>query len=411
MTCQEQPFAGIATLQQQAWGVAMPRQRVVDAAVVEPPVSAVAKPSVLSADAVVELTIIVPTLNEHENVPELVRRLDQALTGYAWEVIFVDDDSRDGTADVVRALGQHDRRVRCLQRIGRRGLSTACMEGMLSSSAPYLAIIDADLQHDEKLLPRMLDILKHEDVDIVVGSRHIDGGSLGEWLQHRIHISQVATRISRAVLHAELTDPMSGFFMLKRQVLQQRVHHLSGFGFKLLLDIFATAGTPLRFKELPYRFRNRQFGDSKLDSRVMWDFLMLLLDKRIGHLIPARFVTFLLVGMIGVVVHLASVMALFKGLQLAFTPAQAGAAFIAMTSNFALNNVLTYRDVRLKGWRWLRGWFTFVIACSVGALANVGIASILFRTQTSWWLAATAGILIGAVWNYALTSIYTWQNR
>mgnify|MGYP001323038425 FL=1 len=357
----------------------------------------------------VELSIIVPTFNEQENVATLVQRLDKALKGRSWEVIFVDDDSPDGTADRVREIGRTDHRVRCIQRIGRRGLSSACIEGMCSSSAPYQAVMDADLQHDETILPEMLDVLKRGEADIVIGSRYAEGGGVGEWHQSRARISRFATRISRLILHAELTDPMSGFFMLRRQAFADRVRKLSGIGFKILLDLFASSKEPPRFRELPYEFRSRHAGESKLDSQAAWQYVMLVLDKLVGGVVPVRFVSFALVGGVGVGVHVALLTLLFKGFRVDFTVAQALATLAAMTGNFTLNNVLTYRDMRLRRWKWLRGWLSFSLACSVGAVANVGIASYLFRSDTAWVLAALAGILVGVVWNYAVTALYTWK--
>lgn len=249
-----------------------------------------------------ELSIIVPTYNERENVSELVSKLEQCLSGYSWEVIFVDDDSPDRTADSVRTLGRGDSRIRCLQRIGRRGLSSACVEGMLASTAPYLAVMDADLQHDEKLLPRMLGLLREGETDIVVASRYVEGGGIGNWNRSRAAISRFATKLSRALVPEQLSDPMSGFFMLRREVLAESVRNLSAMGFKILIDLFASSPCPLRFKELPYQFRNRHAGESKLDAVAGWDYGMLLVDKLVGHIVPARFVSFAIVGGFGVLV-------------------------------------------------------------------------------------------------------------
>jgi dolichol-phosphate mannosyltransferase len=356
-----------------------------------------------------ELSIIVPTFNERGNVVELIRRLTQALGDSAWEVVFVDDDSPDGTADLVRELAGRNSRVRCLQRIERRGLSSACVEGMLSSSAPYLAVIDGDLQHDEQLLPRMLDILKKGDVDIVVGSRYAPGGDIGEWDAKRARMSRVAVRLSRVLVPQELTDPMSGFFMMRRSVLRSSVHRLSGIGFKILADLFASSTEKLRFQELPYRFKVRQSGESKLDSVTAWDYLMLLLDKLTGHIIPVRFVAFCIVGALGVGVHFAALTLSTKLLNGTFIEGQAAATLCAMTFNFTVNNVLTYRDRQLHGWHWLRGWLSFVLACSVGGFANLGLAKVVYDWGYGWATAAITGILVGAVWNYAITTLLTWR--
>jgi dolichol-phosphate mannosyltransferase len=355
-----------------------------------------------------ELSIIVPTFNERENIAELIGRLASCLGKRPWEVIFVDDDSPDGTAEVVREHAAADSRVRCLTRIGRRGLSSACIEGMLATTAPYLAVIDADLQHDESLLPQMLDILKQGDTDIVVGSRYAAGGDISGWDARRARMSRVAMRLSRVLVPAELTDPMSGFFMMHRAVLDGSAHRLSAIGFKILTDVFASFPRPLRFKELPYRFRTRRAGESKLDSVTAWDYLMLLLDKLVGRWIPVRFLAFSIVGATGVAVHFAVLTLVFQGLHHGFVQGQAIATFCAMTFNYAVNNVLTYRDRRLVGLRWLRGWVSFVLACSIGGIANLGVASTLYGFGRGWFPAALAGILVGAVWNYAVTRMLTW---
>jgi dolichol-phosphate mannosyltransferase len=355
-----------------------------------------------------ELSIIVPTFNERENIAELIGRLVVCLGDRSWEVVFVDDDSPDGTADLVREHAAADSRVRCVQRIGRRGLSSACVEGMLATTAPYLAVIDADLQHDERLLPQMLDTLRQGDSDIVVGSRYAPGGDIGDWDARRARMSRFAMRLSRVLVPAELTDPMSGFFMMRRSVLDGSVHRLSAIGFKILTDVFASFPQPLRFKELPYRFRVRRAGQSKLDSVTVWDYVMLLLDKIIGRWIPVRFLGFSIVGAMGVAVHFAVLTLGFQGLHSGFVAGQAVATLCAMTFNYAVNNVLTYRDMRLRGLRWLRGWASFVLACSIGGIANLGVASTVYGLGHGWFLSAFAGILVGAVWNYAVTMMLTW---
>jgi len=356
-----------------------------------------------------EISVVVPTFNERKNVRELIQRIDRCLEGRSWEVIFVDDDSPDGTAEFVRQLARKDDRIRCLQRIGRRGLSSACIEGMLSTSSPYLAVMDGDLQHDETLLLQMLNTIIQENLDIVVGSRYLEGGGFGDWAESRIAISRFAARMSRMVVRTNLTDPMSGFFVINRKAFEEIVRNLSGIGFKILLDLFASSPRPLRVKELAYQFRRRHLGESKLDNQVAWEYGMLLLNKLFGKIIPIRFVAFSLVGGLGVFVHFLILTVLLHGLNIKFLWSQAFAALVTMTFNFTLNNILTYRDLRLKGLQWVRGWLSFTLACSVGAVANVGIAAYLFEKKTIWVFAAFAGIIVGAVWNYAVTMSYTWK--
>jgi dolichol-phosphate mannosyltransferase len=357
----------------------------------------------------VELAIIVPAFNERENVPLLVERLETALAGIEWEAVYVDDDSPDGTSDRVRELSQISHRVRCVQRIGRRGLSTAVVEGVLATSAPYIAVIDADLQHDEAILPRMLELLKTNDLDIVVGSRYAAGGGIGEWSKGRATISRFATRLARVVVTAELTDPMSGFFVMSRPAFDRSVRRLSGQGFKILLDLFASTPVPFRFGEVPYTFRDRIRGESKLDGMVAWEYVMLLVDKTVGRWLPSRFVLFTAVGTLGLLVHLATLRAVLT--LFSFPVAQGTATGVAMVSNFTINNALTYRDRRLRGFRFLTGLLNFCAICGIGAIANVRLASAAFEHHYDWWLSGLAGAAASVVWNYAVTSIFTWRSH
>jgi len=359
-----------------------------------------------------ELTVVIPTMNERGNIAELVGRIDRVLTGIRWEAIFVDDDSVDGTRDEIRRLSLADGRLRCLHRIGRRGLSSACIEGIQASQSPYVAVMDADLQHDERLLSAMVACLKDEPFDLVVGSRYIDGGGLGDWNKRRANISGFATRLGRLVLKTQIADPMSGFFMIRRDAFDRAVRTMSAVGFKILVDLLASSPKPLRLKELPYEFRLRHSGESKLDAFVAWEYLVLLADKLIGPYIPVRFVLFSIVGGVGVVAHLTVLGLALNLAHLSFAVSQGLAAGLAMIGNFTLNNFLTYSDRRLKGWGFVKGMITFALVCGVGYAGNVGVANYLFDSNSSsWWLAGIAGAAIGSVWNYAVSSVVTWKRK
>jgi len=363
------------------------------------------------ATSTLQLAVIVPTFNERDNVTTLFRRLEAALAGVSWEVIFVDDNSPDGTWDVVRTMAREDSRVRCIRRIGRRGLSGACIEGILASSAPYAAVIDADLQHDERQLPKMLALLQGAEADLVVGSRYIAGGSAESFNKQRAGISALATEVAKRVLRVKIADPMSGFFMIRRDRFEQLAPQLSTQGFKILLDIVATARGDLRVKEIPYRFGSRLHGESKLDSTVALDFLGLVLAKLTGDVVSLRFLLFAMVGSTGLLVHLAALFVALEVFGLPFPEAQACGALVAMTSNFILNNFLTYRDQRLKGFSILRGLLLFYLVCSVGLFANVGVAFSVYDQEPIWWLAGAAGALMGVVWNYAMSGLFVWRKR
>jgi dolichol-phosphate mannosyltransferase len=357
------------------------------------------------------LSVVVPTFNERDNVAKLYRKLEAALTGVAWEVIFVDDNSPDRTWEVVRDLARADRRVRCIRRIGRRGLSGACIEGILASSAPFAAVMDADLQHDETQLPKMLLLLQGGAAELVVGSRYVEGGSAESFNKQRAGASAFATSIAKRVLGVAIADPMSGFFMIRRDRFEQLAPKLSTQGFKILLDIVATGHGELKTIEIPYTFGARLHGESKLDSMVALDFLGLVLAKFTGDVISLRFLMFAMVGGTGLFVHLGTLFLALKLFGWPFAEAQAAGAFVAMTSNFILNNFLTYRDQRLKGFAILGGLLAFYVVCSVGLFANVGVAFSVYDQEPIWWLAGAAGALMGVVWNYAMSGLFVWRKR
>lgn len=365
----------------------------------------------LQATGLPQLSVVVPTFNERDNVTVLYRRLEATLAGIRWEVVFVDDNSPDGTWEVVRALARQDSRVRCIRRIGRRGLSGACIEGILASSAPYAAVIDADLQHDETQLPKMVGLLQSGEAELVVGSRYIEGGSADSFNKGRAGASQLATEVAKRVLKVEIADPMSGFFMIRRDRFEQLAPQLSTQGFKILLDIVATAEGKLRTVEVPFTFGSRQHGESKLDSMVALDFLGLVLAKLTHDVVSLRFLLFAMVGSIGLVVHLTTLFIALEIFNAPFPEAQAAGALVAMTSNFILNNFLTYRDQRLKGFAILRGLLLFYLVCSVGLFANVGVAFSVYDQEPIWWLAGAAGALMGVVWNYAMSGLFVWRKK
>jgi dolichol-phosphate mannosyltransferase len=359
-----------------------------------------------------EVSIVIPTFNETDNIVELIQSVAKALDGAAWEIIIVDDDSPDGTAARAKQIAREDSRVRCLRRVNRRGLAGACIEGMLSSSAPYLVVMDADLQHDASILPQMLDVLRSDQADLAIGSRYAGEGSIGEgFSQMRARISRWAIKVARRVLDTDVQDLMSGYFAIRRERFDSIAAHLSPAGFKILVDIIASAHGRLRAVEVGYTFQQRKAGESKLDARVAVDFAALLIDKMTRGLIPLRFVFFSLSGASGIVVHLFVLRAAMVALpSIGFTSAQALATVVAMTSNFFLNNLITYRDRKLRGVLAVsRGLLAFWALCAFGAVANVGVATWIFGVAPVWWLAGLGGTTISAVWNYSMSSLFVWS--
>jgi dolichol-phosphate mannosyltransferase len=345
----------------------------------------------------VELAVVLPTFNERDNVPEIIARVANVLDGLSWEIIFVDDDSPDGTAAMVESFARSDSRIRLLQRIGRRGLSSACIEGILATNAPYIAVMDADLQHDETILPRMYDQLRDRRLDLVVGTRNSCGGSTGQYL-------------SKLVCRAQLSDPMSGFFLLDRRFFLSTVRHLHGCGFKILLDLCASSPTPVRLGEVGYRFRQRTRGESKLDLNTKAAYLFLVANKLSRGLMPTHLALFALVLTSSIATHLLCLSILLAS-HFGFAQAQALATLVALTQGFLLGNMVSFRDLRLRGPALVAGLVRFWLACAFGAWADVLVARSVLQSGLPWYAAGFTGIVIGSVWSYAMGNLLTWKTR
>jgi len=356
------------------------------------------------------ISIISPAYHERDNIRPLVMAVAAALGESRWELIIVDDDSGDGTSEEVFAIAQQGYPVRCIRRIGRRGLASAVVEGALAATAPVIAVIDADLQHDERLLPRMLSLITDGGNDLVVGSRHVEGGSVGDWSRDRQAMSGFATWCANRVLGTGISDPMSGFFAIRRDVFHACVHDLSQQGYKILLDIISSAPRELKIIEIPYVFRNRTQGESKVDLMIMLEFLFLLIEKVTRGLIPPRFVLFSAVGGLGLLVHLA-VLQTCKAFGSTFLTAQTAATLVAMTLNYVINNSVTYRSQRLRGGRFVVGYFVFCLVCSIGGIANIGVADLVLAGEGNWALAGIAGALMSAVFNFGVATQFVWTQR
>ena len=357
------------------------------------------------------LSVVVPTYRERANVPVLFECIKAALGGLPWEMIVVDDDSPDGTSEIAFALAASDPRMRCLRRVNRSGLAGAVIEGWMASSADFVAVIDGDLQHDERILPKMYAALASGQGNLVIGTRVDDGGEAG-FSPARQKLSDLGAWVFRRLAGAQVRDPMSGFFMIRRDIVSRLAPQLSPDGFKILVDVILSAAGALKIVETPYSFRQRVAGESKLTPLVALDFLGLVAHHASGGILPLRFVLFALVGAIGLVVHIAALTAFRAWFEVSdFSEGQIAATLVAMASNFILNNEITYRTYRYRGVSQFKGFVAFAIGCSVGAFANIDIASFLYRSNQTWWLAGLAGALLSVVWNYAVSTNLIWRPR
>jgi dolichol-phosphate mannosyltransferase len=363
-----------------------------------------------------ELAVIAPAFNERDNVRILYEKLTAALEGIPFELIVVDDNSPDGTAGVVKDMARRLPNVRVIHRIGRRGLSSAVIEGISASAAPYFAVIDADLQHDETILPRMYDKAA-AGADIVVGTRYAEEGEAGSGFSAaRAAGSRLATQLSSVITGTGLSDPMSGFFLMRREVFDEVAPTLSKEGFKILLDVIVSAtrfrsrhDRELTISEVPYRFRARQAGESKMSPLVVIQFLGLLLSKLSRGLLPTSFLLFSMVGASGIAVHMAVLWFAGEFLNFNFTNSQLVATLVAMTSNFVLNNELTYADKKLRRGRFWLGLLSFYAICSLGMLANISVAVAAFNERVDFLVAGLIGAIMSVVFNYSVTRVFTWR--
>ena len=361
------------------------------------------------------LSIIAPTFNEAENIKIFISSISKVIIDIDYEIIFVDDNSQDKTYEIIKNIAKKDKKIRCLRRIGRRGLSSAVIEGALSSSSTFLLVMDSDLQHDEKKIPVMLRLMKEKDLDIVIGSRFLKKKISSGLSSRRNLFSRIANMLANKIAKVSLSDPMSGFFIVKRKVFDEIAPGLSGLGFKILLDLFASSNRKLKFDEIQFDFKIRKHGKSKLDSFVVWEYLLLLWEVRFGKFIPARFISFCIIGGSGVFVHFISLYFLYTYF-LNFFYSQAFSTLIAMTSNFYLNNILTYRDRKKIGLDAFKGLIIFYLTCGIGAVANVGVANSLYLGRIdgltgTWYFSGVIGAFVGAVWNFLMSSLITWKKR
>ncbi|MDB5528348.1 MAG: Dolichol-phosphate mannosyltransferase-like protein [Devosia sp.] len=359
-----------------------------------------------------QLAVIVPSFNERGNIELLYEKLAIALGATAWEMIVVDDNSPDGTAAVVNEMSRVYANVRCIRRFGRRGLSSACVEGMAATSAPYVAVIDADLQHDEAILPQMLEKAL-AGADLVVGTRFAGEGSAATGLSAtRLSGSRLATKMAAMIAGQPISDPMSGFFLVRRDIFENVAPKLANDGFKILIDLIVTSarsGKPLQIAEVPYTFRPRHAGESKMNPLIVIQYLGLWASKLSGGILPPSFLLFGLVGVTGVVVHMATLGLFTYSLGANFVISQIAATMVAMTWNFWLNNNLTYADRRLHGRKLVFGLIGFYAICALGGIANISVASGIYNLDHQTFAAGLAGAVMSSVFNYAVTRAFTWK--
>jgi dolichol-phosphate mannosyltransferase len=353
------------------------------------------------------ISIVVPTYNEARNVSMLHDGLAHALAGRSWELIVVDDDSPDGTADVVRRLGLQHGNVRCLQRVQERGLCSAVHWGVQAAQGDIVVVMDGDLQHDPALVPRMLEALQG-GADIVSGSRFLAGGrAAGLSSGLRQTLSDYGNRLTNLLLGKQLSDPLTGFFATSRRLFLKSLPRMQADGFKVFFDLVYQNRQAVT-QELAFDFQRRQHGESKFHLYVLWLLLCDVASKLSGGLLPPRLISFVGVGLIGSIGHF-SVLYASLALGLVFWLSQAIATVVAMVFNFAINNVLTYFADRLRGAAFYKGLLLYSIIASVGIVANVSTAQITYLSfEGHTFVAASMGLVIDIMWRFVVSNRVIW---
>ena len=359
------------------------------------------------------LSIVIPTYNEKDNISKILEMLSLALGNVQYEIIFVDDNSPDGTANEVKIYMRKFSNLHLIHRIGRRGLSGAIIEGVFAAKSEIVAVMDCDLQHDESKLLEMMDLFsKSTSLDLVIGSRFTEDGEISDKAFSKIRElgSKVTTLLIKKFMQIKSTDPLSGFFMVKRETFLKYSDNLQTQGFKVLADFLAMSGKFIEIEEVGYKFKNRIAGESKMSLLTVLELFSLVLSQIFKGKISIRFILFCMVGVSGIFVQL-----LITGFSMLlinqFSTSQTVGIFAAMTSNYFLNNYITFQERRLKSLDLVRGLVSFYFICSLGAFANIAVATYVFSLSSNWLISSFLGAVFGAVWNFTLSSIFTWKSK
>jgi dolichol-phosphate mannosyltransferase len=377
-----------------------------------------------------QFSLIIPTFNEAENICILIPNVIELLTknDITFEIIVVDDDSKDLTWKVVQEKFANDPRIRVLRRVNEKGLSSAVLDGMAISKGKFLGVIDADLQHDEKIIPKMLS--EAESNDIIVGSRVVEDGGYGEWGFTRKLMSKVATLLAKIMLPISIGDPMSGFFIIKRDLYDELAPVINPRGFKILLEFLARK-KGIKAKEVGYVFKNRLHGETKMSGSVIQNYLVALYDIRFGEIISITFLKYSAIGLSGVFVNLFGQFfaknflslnepeLIYKNFTKPFYAVSFGFELSVLT-NYFLNNIWTFKDSKNIGFtKNLLGFLKFNIVSIIGFLIQVSVWRFTYQIiQTLFpeylfngldYICNMFGIILATAGNYFLNKNFTWK--
>jgi len=383
-----------------------------------------------AADVAPVVSVVTPTFNEAANLPLLVEAVHEALGTLPHEIVVADDDSPDRTWEVAERLAETDSSIRVLRRFRDPGLSAAVLDGMTVARGEYLAVIDADLQHDPAILPEMVGLLASGTVDVCVGSRATEGGGYGDWSAARRLVSWVATLIAKVLLRVPVSDPMSGYFAITRAGYEQTASQINARGFKILLE-FVGRNRSLRVAEVPYEFRNRVHGETKLNRSVIRSYLLAVSELWLGRQIDPVFLLYVLVGIVGLVVNsvaftlaeAAGFPLWTTGLNKAIDPIYTSFLFsvqLTILVLFVLNNEFTFWEDRYRGWKLFPAFLAYEVVSIIGTLIHVAVFTFLQNTGFLLGVLGSGparvvhnltGAVLALIVNWFLNTTYVWKRR
>jgi dolichol-phosphate mannosyltransferase len=359
------------------------------------------------------ISIILPTLNEVDNICSIIKKIINLSGNFLIEIIVVDDASTDGTTSLVKKLSQEDNRIRLINRYGRNGLSSAIKEGTLSASGDVIAVMDTDGQHQVESLYEAIEELLVADKDLIIGSRFLNSSLISGLSDKRKKGSLLANSLAKFSLsreYSKLTDIMSGFIVFKSQTVLKLVERIDVNGFKFLYELLSVSKGTLDCNEIPLNFMPRKFGESKLDIAIVWDFLVSLIHSLSNRLIPRKAISFAFVGITGVLVQFLISYSFMWLLGFSFQNVLPIAVVSAATSNYLVNNWLTFRVNRLRNKALFVGLLKFLLVSSLPIIANVGLASSFYKLiSPNTFFSQLAGIIVVFIWNYAASSKLVWK--
>ena len=366
-----------------------------------------------SEEKQLSISFVLPTFNERNNIVFLIEEILKLTSQHEIEIIVVDDNSNDGTSEIVRNLAQLEKKIKLINRFNRFGLSSAIKEGCINATFDIIAIMDSDGQHEVKDVLNAIRKLIHKKFDVVFGSRFLKKSKIQGLSKKRQTGSILANKFARISLsrkYKNLTDFMSGCIVLKRESCFLYLTKIDVNGFKFLFELLSLSKGNLNVSEVPLSFKSRTGGSSKFDIAIFWDFLISLIHTFLKRIVPRRAISFAFVGAVGVIVQLLSSYLLMIFIGFTFQLALPIAVTCAACSNFFINNWLTFRNKRLKNKELIFALFKFLLISSLPIIANVGLATSIYNLiLPSTLLSQLAGIVIVFIWNYAASSRFVWE--